>query len=92
MESEPEEKQSAVKLDSLALAAKSAADEVAKKTDRWWMGFLILVGMGFATLILWWHREDQRAMAVLFRETLHANTIALTQVAVAVDKMERRTP
>jgi hypothetical protein len=61
------------------------ADRAAAKPDRWWLAFLMLLGICGLGLMLHWHREDQRAMADLFTTTLRQNSEALVRCTVALE-------
>ncbi len=77
---------------SIAKNVEDFTDDLSRKTDRWWLVFLMLIGLVVLGVMLYWHREDQKQMTELTTSTIRANTEALARVASAMERMERRAP
>lgn len=79
-----------ISVPNVAKQVEEFADNLSQKTDRWWLAFLMAIGIAVLAVMLYWHREDQRQMTDLYSTTIRQNTEALTRVAAAMDRLERK--
>jgi hypothetical protein len=79
----------AEKISELPDKAVDLASKLGKANDRTMFALLLIIGIVVLGTILHWHRQDQQAMTVLFRDVLRQNTEALVRVSVALDRLER---
>lgn len=75
---------------NIAKEVEEFTDNLSQKTDRWWLAFLMAIGIAVLGVMLYWHRDDQRQMTELYSSTIRQNTEMLARVAAAMERLERR--
>ncbi len=81
------------KLHEIEASAQTAviiAKKAGELNDRSWLAIILSFGLCTLCVILYWHREDQKAMSDLFANTIKQNTEALARVSSALDRLDRR--
>lgn len=79
----------AEKLEDIPEKAVGLAERLGKQSDRTWMALLLIAGICFAGLMLYFHREDQKALIGYFTDALKQNTEALIRCSIALERNER---
>lgn len=49
----------------------------------------MIIGIAVLTVMLYWHREDQRHMTEIYSSTIKTNTEMLSRVAVVMERLEQ---
>lgn len=66
-----------------------AANTLSTRSDRWWVSFLLLVGMTFTAVQFYWSRQDQQEQVKILTTVIQDNTATNRELILLMNNVKQ---